>query len=42
MVWLDDAFGGKFPISWSLGFILGTIAISILISLLFPRKAEFE
>jgi tellurite resistance protein TerC len=22
MVWLNEAFGGKFPISWSLGFIL--------------------
>jgi predicted tellurium resistance membrane protein TerC len=21
MVWLNDAFGGKFPITWSLGFI---------------------
>jgi tellurite resistance protein TerC len=42
MVWLNDAFGGKFPISWSLGFILGTIALSVVTSLLFPRKAEFE
>jgi tellurite resistance protein TerC len=38
MVWLNDAFGGKFPISWSLGFILGTIAISVVASLLFPRS----
>ena len=30
-------FGGKFPISWSLGFILGTIALSIVVSLLFPK-----
>lgn len=37
MVWLNDAFGGKFPITWSLGFILGTIIVSILISLMFPK-----
>lgn len=39
MVWLNDAFGGKFPVTWSLGFIVGTIALSILFSLMFP-KAE--
>jgi tellurite resistance protein TerC len=27
MVWLNDFYGGKFPISWSLGFIIGTIAL---------------
>ena len=37
MVWLNDAFGGKFPISYSLGIIMGTITISILLSLIFPR-----
>lgn len=42
MVWLNDAFGGKFPISWSLAFILGTIAISVTASLLFPRKEKLE
>lgn len=42
MVWLNDAFGGKFPISWSLGFILGTIAVSVVVSLLFPREPKFE
>ena len=42
MVWLNDAFGGKFPISWSLGFILGTIAVSVVVSLLFPRETKFE
>ena len=26
MVWLNEAFGGKFPISWSLGIILSVIA----------------
>lgn len=38
MVWLNDAFGGKFPISWSLGFIALVISISIAVSFLFPAK----
>ncbi len=38
MVWLNHAFGGKFPISWSLGIILGVIAASVVASLLFPKK----
>ncbi len=42
MVWLNDAFGGKFPITYSLGFILGVIAISIIASLLFPKSAAAE
>ncbi len=42
MVWLNDAFGGKFPITYSLGFILGVIAISIIASLLFPKSASAE
>ena len=29
MVWLNDFYGGKFPISYSLGFIIGTIFISV-------------
>jgi tellurite resistance protein TerC len=37
MVWLNDFFGGKFPVSWSLGFILSTIAISVIASLVFTR-----
>lgn len=32
MVYLNDAFGGKFPISWSLGIIVGLIGTSILVS----------
>lgn len=40
MVWLNDAFGGKFPITWSLGIILGTIAVSVAASLLFPARAN--
>jgi tellurite resistance protein TerC len=38
MVWLNDAFGGKFPIGWSLGIIGGIIAASVLCSLLFTRS----
>jgi tellurite resistance protein TerC len=40
MVWLNDAFGGKFPISWSLGIILGTIALSVVASLIFPTRSD--
>ncbi len=38
MVWLNDLFGGKFPISYSLGIILGILGISIVLSLIFPKK----
>ena len=38
MVWLNDAFGGKFPIGWSLGIIGGVIAVSIVCSLLSTRS----
>lgn len=37
MVWLNDAFGGKFPIGWSLGIILFIIAGSIVASLVSSR-----
>lgn len=37
MVWLNDLFGGKFPISLSLGIITTVIAVSVLLSLLFPK-----
>ena len=37
MVWLNDLFGGKFPISLSLGIITAVIAISVVASLLFPK-----
>jgi tellurite resistance protein TerC len=39
MVWLNDAFGGKFPIGWSLGIIGGLLAASIALSLLVPARA---
>jgi tellurite resistance protein TerC len=39
MVWLNSLFEDhKFPISWSLGIILGVISVSVITSLLFPRK----
>ena len=40
MVYLNDAFGGKFPISYSLGFILGVIGLSVVASLIFPKQLE--
>ena len=42
MVWLNDAFGGKFPITWSLGIITGVIATSVVASLLIPKRDEIE
>jgi tellurite resistance protein TerC len=33
MVWLNDAFGGKFPIEWSLGVIVTLLLASIAASL---------
>ena len=45
MVWLNDAFGGKFPISWSLGIIVSAISISVILSFIFPaaeKKIEAE
>ena len=38
MVWLNNAFDGKFPISWSLGIIVGIIAISVFLSWKFPKQ----
>jgi tellurite resistance protein TerC len=38
MTVLNRLFGGHFPIKWSLGIILGVIAASIVLSLLFPPK----
>lgn len=40
MAWLNEAFGGKFPISWSLGIIAGVLGTSVVASLLFPRPPE--
>jgi tellurite resistance protein TerC len=38
MAWLNDAFGGKFPISWSLIIIVTIIGASIFISLFKKEK----
>jgi tellurite resistance protein TerC len=40
MVWLNHAFGGHFPITWSLGIIIGVIGLSVAASLLFPKHPE--
>jgi tellurite resistance protein TerC len=40
MVWLNEAFGGKFPISWSLGIIGALIGSSILVSILIDRRKQ--
>jgi tellurite resistance protein TerC len=40
MVWLNRHFHGHFPISVSLGIIVGVIGISIALSLLFPLRQE--
>lgn len=40
MVWLNEAFGGKFPITWSLGIIAGVIGTSIAASLLLAKRDE--
>lgn len=42
MVWLNDAFGGKFPITWSLGIITGAIGISVIASLVIPAGDSTE
>lgn len=38
MSWLNSWFGGKFPISYSLGFIASVLVISIVLSLSFPKQ----
>ena len=38
MVWLNEAFGGKFPISWSLGIIGGLLGAAVLASLFIPVR----
>ena len=38
MVWLNPWYGGKFPITYSLGFISAVLAASLLLSLLFPKR----
>jgi TerC family integral membrane protein len=38
MVWLNNMYDGKFPISLSLGLICGITIASVLLSLLFPKQ----
>ena len=40
MAWLNDVFGGKFPIAWSLAIITVLVGGSIALSLLIPAKSE--
>lgn len=40
MAWLNEAFGGKFPISWSLIIIVTIIGASIFISLFKKEKSD--
>lgn len=40
MVWLNDVFGGEFPIAWSLAIISGVIGVSILGSALVRGKSS--
>jgi tellurite resistance protein TerC len=42
MAWLNEAFGGKFPTSWSLAIIGGVIAVSIVFSLVATRANRVE
>src|SRR5215813_1787029 len=39
MVWLNQLFDGKFPIVVSLGIIAAVIGLSVVLSLLFPRRS---
>lgn len=38
MVWLNEAFGGKFPISWSLGIIGAVLGATVALSWLLPAR----
>ena len=40
MVWLNEAFGGKFPIEWSLGIIAFLIGSSIVASIVVDRRRQ--
>jgi tellurite resistance protein TerC len=42
MVWLNDAFGGKFPTTWSLGIIAGLLALAIVASWVSPKSPRLE
>lgn len=38
MVWLNEAFGGKFPIAWSLGIITSLVGLSIVASMVIHKN----
>jgi len=38
MTWLNELYGGKFPIGISLGIICGVIGASVVLSLVFPKR----
>jgi len=40
MTILNKLYGGHFPITYSLGIIVGVIGISVVLSLMFPRKGK--
>jgi tellurite resistance protein TerC len=40
MVWLNQAFGGKFPITWSLAIIASVLALSMVASVIWRRDAD--
>lgn len=40
MVWLNEAFGGKFPVTWSLAIITVVIGTSVALSLAFPKTVN--
>lgn len=40
MVYLNELFGGKFPIGWSLTIIAACIGGSVVASLMFPKKTS--
>ncbi len=42
MVWLNEAFGGKFPVGLSLGIIGAILAVSVVASLAIPAKSDAE
>jgi tellurite resistance protein TerC len=42
MVWLNEAFGGKFPIEWSLGIIAALLAGAVVASLVMKRAPANE
>ena len=40
MVWLNDLFGGKFPVGLSLGIIGAILGLSVVLSLIIPPRSE--